>query len=433
MNLGFGWTLERKQGTLTIDQIIHRLESAYESASGVSVTPETCLLSPTVQACIRALGNAICSLPVKLYRKGSSRGRESKEELPDHPVARLLQDPNDYQDRVTYWLDAVSWLIRYGNYYAFKARGVTGPIRRLQPLMPSAVEPKQADDLTVTYQVTTATGEVKRYSKSQIHHARLMSLDGVRGVSPVLMARDSIALELAAERFGGAFFGNGAMPAVVFQYIVGSAGHRTQAERQQFIEDFQEKFTGRGRFRAILLPKGIEMSRDPIALDADKAQFLQTRRYQRTVIAGALGVPPHLVGDLERATFNNVEQQSLDFVQNAVLPYCRVFEAAMERDLLTDTDRAQGVIIRFNLDALLRGDFASRQSGLKIQRENGVISPNDWREYEAMNPISADDGGDDYWRQGPSGQTAFVNEPEPAQPEPAMVGANGNGNGAGPR
>jgi HK97 family phage portal protein len=428
----FGWTLERKQAaSLTIDQIIHRLESAYDSASGVAVTPENCLLSPTVQACIRALGNAIGSLPVKLYRKATSNGRESKEELPDHPVARLLHAPNAYQDRVTYWLDAVSWLVRYGNFYAFKARGVTGPIQRLEPLIPSSVEVKQAANLTVTYQVTTAAGEVKIYPARQIHHARLMSVDGVKGVSPVLMARDSIALEIAAERFGGAFFGNGAMPAVVFQYIVGSAGHRTQAERQQFIEDFQEKFTGRGRFRAILLPKGIEMSRDPIALDADKAQFLQTRRYQRTVIAGALGVPPHLVGDLERATFNNVEQQSLDFVQNAVLPYCRVFEAAMERDLLTDTDRAQGVVIRFNLDALLRGDFASRQSGLKTQREMGVISPNDWREYESMNPIAPEDGGDDYWRQGPSGQTAF--EEEEVLIDAPAASPNGNGNGAGPR
>jgi HK97 family phage portal protein len=429
MNL-FGWTLERKQ-TLTIDQLIHRLESAYDSASGVAVTPETCLQSPTVQACIRALGNAIASLPIKVYQKGTSNGRASKEELPDHPIARLLNDPNEYQDRVTYWLDAVSWLIRYGNFYAFKARGVTGPIQRLEPLIPSSVEVKQAANLTVTYQVTTAAGEVKIYPARQIHHARLMSVDGVKGVSPILMARDSIALEIAAERFGGAFFGNGAMPAVVFQYIVGSAGHRTQAERQQFIEDFQEKFTGRGRFRAILLPKGIEMSRDPIALDADKAQFLQTRRYQRTVIAGAIGVPPHLVGDLERATFNNVEQQSIDFLQNAVLLYGRVFEAAGERDLFTDSDRARGLILRFNLDGLLRGDFATRQSGLKTQREMGVISPNDWRETEGMNPIAPEDGGNDYWRQGPSGQTAF--EEEEVLIDAPAASPNGNGNGAGPR
>ena len=159
------------------------------------------------------------------------------------------------------------------------------------------------------------------------------------------------------------------------------------------------------------------MTRDPIALDNDKAQFLETRKYQRTVIAGIFGVPPQFVGDLERATFNNAEQQSLDFVQNVILPDVRVFEAAMERDLLTDDDRSGGVVIRFNLDAALRGDYLSRQQGLKIQREAGVINPNEWREQEGMNP-RPDAGGEGYWDQGPSGQGR-----QPA----AAPAANGNG------
>jgi HK97 family phage portal protein len=114
-------------------------------------------------------------------------------------------------------------------------------------------------------------------------------------------------------------------------------------------------------------------------------------------------VPPHLVGDLERTAINNFEQQSLDFVMSVVLPYVRIFEAAMERDLLTDADRAGGVIIRFNVDAALRGDFKTRQEGLKIQREAGVINPNEWREREGLNPRK---GGEEYWEQGPSGQGA---------------------------
>jgi hypothetical protein len=148
------------------------------------------------------------------------------------------------------------------------------------------------------------------------------------------------------------------------------------------------------------------MDIDTIDIDNEKAQFLATRQYQRTVIAGAFGVPPHLVGDLSRGTFNNVEQQSLDFVINVVLPYARMLEAAMERSLLTPEDRRAGIIIRFNLDAALRGDFKSRQEGLNIQRQAGVINANDWREHEDMNPISEEDGGEEYWRKGPSGQSA---------------------------
>jgi phage portal protein BeeE len=129
-------------------------------------------------------------------------------------------------------------------------------------------------------------------------------------------------------------------------------------------------------------------------------------------------VPPHLVGDLSKGTFNNVEQQSLDFVQHAVLPHPRIFEAAMERDLLTDEDRAKGVIIRFNLDAALRGDFKSRQEGLKIQREMGVINANEWREEEGRNPIRDEDGGEVYWVKGPSGQGMEEPAPEEEAPTP---------------
>jgi HK97 family phage portal protein len=146
-----------------------------------------------------------------------------------------------------------------------------------------------------------------------------------------------------------------------------------------------------------LLPKGIEQ-KEPIRIENDKAQMLESRKYQRTVIAGAFGVPPHLVGDLERATFNNVEQQDADFTSNVVQPVATAFEAAMERDLLTEEDYRSGIIIRFNLDSILRADFKSRQEGSRIQREGGMLSANEWREREGMNPIPKDKGGDDYIR-----------------------------------
>jgi HK97 family phage portal protein len=164
----------------------------------------------------------------------------------------------------------------------------------------------------------------------------------------------------------------------------------------------------------MLLPKGIDMSDKLIGFENDKAQFLETRKYQRTVIAGAFGVPPYLVGDLERQTFNNAEQQGTNKVTEVLLPMARIFESAMERDLLTADDRAGGIIIRFNLDGLLRGDFLQRQQGLQIQRNGGVISANEWREAEGMNPITdAKDGGDNYYQQGPSGQTGTVPPPKP--------------------
>ncbi len=406
------------KATLTLDQLIQRLEGLAATASGVSVNPETSLESPTVQAIVRAIAGRISTLPVHVFLKRESKGRTTKELQANHPVMRLLRKPNDIQTSTSYWLDATSWLVRYGNFYAFKARGQTGPIRRLEPLPPNAVTVEQNDNLALVYKVLQQSGKQMEFTAAQVHHARGQARNGFVGDSPVTLARESIALEIAVEKFGATFFGNGALPSLVFKYAAGSQGHRTPEDRTKFVDDIQAAYGARGRFRAILLPKGIEME-DPINLDNDKAQFLQTRKYQRTVIAGAFGVAPHLVGDLERATFSNVEQQSLEFVQMVVLPYVRIFEAAMERDLLTDDDRAAGLIIRFNLDAALRGDFKSRQEGLKLQREMGVISPNDWREREDMNPLSSEDGGENYWLQGPSGQNA----------PPARGEGDGNGNG----
>ena len=207
----------------------------------------------------------------------------------------------------------------------------------------------------------------------------------------------AIALEILAESFGASFFRNGALPLVVFQYLAGNKGFKTPQDEKKFVEDFQRAFGGDSRFRAMLLPVGMEMA-DPIPVENEKAQFLQTRQHQRSVIAGALGVPPHLVGDLGRATWSNIEQQDSDFTINVVMPICQSFESAMERDFLTDEDRRNGICIRFNLDGILRADFKSRQEGLRIQRDAGVLSANEWREVEGKNPIDTADGGDDYLR-----------------------------------
>lgn len=403
MNL-FGLEISRKSNGIDLNTLMQRLEAAYRTGSGVTVTPETALEAPTVFAAVNGISKRMAAMPIHVMKKTVKKGREVKEEQPNHPVARLLKRPNPWQDEATYWLDATSQLLRYGNYYAFKRRGQTGPVRFLQPLLSARTKPVAGDNFDVVYQHQTRVGEAQEYPTDRVHHPRLASLDFLVGQSPITAIRETIALEIAAERFGSAFFGNGALPGMVFEYADGNRGHKDDEGRKQFIDDIQSKHAGVGRFLAMLLPKGVKLGQG-FDVQNDKAQFLETRKYQRTVIAGAFGVPPHLVGDLDKGTFNNVEQQSLDFVNSAVLPVVRVFECSMERDLLTDEDRRGGIIIRFNLDALLRGDFKNRQEGSKIQREAGIINPNDWRERENMNPISVEDGGEEYWRQGPSGQS----------------------------
>lgn len=394
-----------------LDTILRRLEAAFETVAGIVVTPENCEEAPTVQAIVNSVVNAMVTLPPHVMLKGTdSAGRETKEKLPNHPVAKLLARPNGWQTNVDYIADASSTFVRYGRFIAIKARGVTGPIRELIPVNPGDAKPEQADDDSVVVRVHRRGSGMRDYPFAQVHYVRGRASDFLTGDSPVVKARNAIALEIAAQRFGAEFFGNGAIPGLIFQFMQGVKGFESPEQRQIFIDSFQQAFGAGKRFRGMVLPGGME-AKDPVKVENDKAQFLETRKLQRNVIAGAFGVPPHLVGDLERGTFTNIEHQSQEFKEKVVLPVCRSFEAAMERDLLTDDDRRAGVVIRFNLDGYVRADFKTQQEGLKLQREMGVINADEWRERIGMNPLPEGHGGETYWQQGPSGQNA---NPAPA-------------------
>jgi len=418
---GFDFGTKAQGDTLTIDQVIERIDALARSAAGVTVTPENCEQSPTVQAIVQAISGHFQALPVHVYKQTVIDGVVTKEWLPTHPVAKLLAKPNTWQTSVDYFGDAASTLVRHGRFFAVKGQGVTGPIRWLTPVNPSAVTLEQNlnDASQITARITLANGEQRVYQPWEFHYVRLRARDFINGDSPVIKAGEAIALEIAAQQFGAEFFGNGAVPGMIFEYMENYRGHTSAEARKVFVDAFQAAYGGKKKFRSLLLPAGIKTG-ELVPVDNDKAQFLDTRKLQRNIIAGAFGVPPHLVGDLERGTFSNIEHQSQEFVNKVILPHARVFEAAMERDLLTDDDRRAGVKVRFNLDAINRADFKTRQEGLKIQREMGIINADEWREREGMNPI-AGGKGQTYWEQGPSGQNmgASGNESEGEDDAPA--------------
>lgn len=410
----FGFEISRatEAKVAQFETVLQRLIAAQEGALGTMVTPETCMQSPTVHAIVTAVSRRFAATPLHLYQKKTKKGREFKEKLPSHSVAKLLQAPNKWQSRTDYWHDAASAYVRYGGHLAWKSRGSTGPIRELLPMKPSSVHIEQDENWNVTYK-----RDGRELEPSKIHYARGPARDYLCGDSPIKDVDTAIALEILAEKFGASFFQNGALPLLVFTFLQGSKGFKSAEDEKKFIDDYQSALGGNKRFRGFLVPPGMDKP-TTVPIENDKAQFLETRRHQRTVIAGAFGVPPHLVGDLERATFNNVEQQDLDFTSNVIAPIAQSFEAAMERDLLTDEDRNSGVIIRFNLDAILRSDFKGRQEGLQVQRRNGVRNVNEWREIEGLNPISEEDGGEDYIHE--QNMVVAGQEPPPEAPEDPM-------------
>ena len=392
------WFWQTK-ATLTLNQLIERIEALSKTVSGVSVTPANCMRSPTVQAIVQAVARRISISPPRVLRRVMIDGQTTREALPKHPAAVLLRKPNEWQTTSQFWLDATSTLIRYGNFYAVKVRGSTGPTRALIPLDAGNTTVKVNDANAIEYRGQMHGGQMKTYTAKDILHCRGAARNFIVGDSPVLDIKDAIALEIAAESFGATFFANGAVPLMVFQLQAGFKDFKTDEERDKFLESVRETLGGNKTHRAFLLPKGIDLAdKNKVSIDHDKAQMIESRKHQRTVIAGAFGVPPHLVGDLERATFNNVEQQDTDFTINVVMPYVKMIEEALERDLLTPSDRSGGVIIRFNLDSVQRADFKSRQEGLQIQRLNGIISADEWRELDYRNPLPDDQDGREYWR-----------------------------------
>ena len=394
------WFGKKEVKAQQFEEVLMRLIAAREGLPGEMVTPNTCLASPTIHAIDTAINRRLSVTTVHVYQKYVDNGKPAKKKIPEHPISKLLAKPNSWQSTSDFMADASSTWLRWGNFYSFKSQGGSCRINELLPLDPGKVEPK-LEKTGLTYRLAE-TGGAKTYPADKILHARGRARNFIEGDSPIKYIQTSIMMEILAEKFGESFFRNGAMPLTVFQYMAGFGAFKTEEEETAFIDSFKSAFGGAKRFNAMLVPHGLEL-KDPIAVENDKAQFNETRTYQRTVIAGALGVPPHLVGDLSRATFNNVEQQDSDFTLNVVLPVVRSFESAMERDLLTEQDRDSGVIIRFNMDSTLRAAFKERQEGLKIQREMGAINPNEWRELEGKNP-RPDDGGNEYWDQGPSGQ-----------------------------
>ena len=350
-----------------------------------SVTPDNCLRSTTVRAIVTGIAGRIASMPIHIYQSSDSNGKESMEKVPNHPVANLLRKPNELQSSYDYWQDAISSYLRHGCHIAVKGQGSTGPIRQLFPIKPSATEIKE--DGRFIYDVTN------EYPFKKIHYVRGPSSDYFKPESIIKNIQKAIALEIAAEEAAQQLFQNGAIPLLIFSM---TAGFQTPEDQKKFIEDFQDKFSGDKKFRAMMLPKNVDV-KNPVSIDFEKLQLLDLRKLQTIKIAAAYGIPPHLVGILDNAHYNNIEQQELDLINTVILPIVQNFERAMERDLLTDKDRNSGIKIRFNVNANIRGDLKTQMEAIALGIANNLMTPNEGREELNRNPISSDDGGDQYY------------------------------------
>ena len=370
---------------------------AGSSIAGKTVTERSAMQMTAVYACVRILSEAIAGLPLHLYRYANNG---SKEKAIDHPLYLLLHDePNPEMSAFVFRETLMTHLLLWGNAYAQILRNGKGEVIALYPLMPNkmTVDRYQNGQLYYSYfhstdEADTMKGSTVILSPQDVLHIPGLGFDGLVGYSPIAMAKNAIGLAMATEEYGAKFFANGAAPSGVLEHP-GTIKDPTRVR-----EAWQTQFGGSSNSGKIaVLEEGMKYT--PISISPEQAQFLETRKFQINEIARIFRVPPHMLADLEKSSFSNIEQQSLEFVKYTLDPWVVRWEQSLARTLFT-LDEKKEYFFKFNVDGLLRGDYASRMSGYATARQNGWMSANDIRELENLDRIPAKEGGDLYLING---------------------------------
>ncbi len=368
------------------------------TTSGKTVNERTAMQTTAVYACVRILAEAIAGLPLHVYRYRSDGG---KERIPFHPLYHLLHDePNPEMTSFVFRETLMSHLLLWGNAYAQVVRNGRGQAIALYPLLPSKMEVTRASNGELVYKYyrdvdesgINPKGGYITLRKDEVLHIPGLGFDGLIGNSPIAMAKNAIGISLATEEYGAAFFANGANPGGVLEHP------GVIKDIQRVKDSWNSAYQGSGNAHKVaVLEEGMKFQ--AIGIPPEQAQFLETRKFQINEIARIFRVPPHMVGDLEKSSFSNIEQQSLEFVKYTLDPWVVRWEQSLQQALLLPSEKTT-LFIKFNLDGLLRGDYQSRMNGYSVGRQNGWMSANDIRELEDMNRIPTEEGGDLYLVNG---------------------------------
>lgn len=354
---------------------------ARPTASGQSVNADNAMRVTTVYACVRILAESVAGLPLQVYRRKPDGSKEIDNR---HPLYPLLHDlPNREMTSFELRETQMGHLALRGNSYSRLYRARSGRIGEIIPLAPNKVRMARDSKDQLVFEIQ---GE-KPVTHEAIWRIAGLGSNGLVGYSPITLAREAVGLSMATEQHGATLFGNGAHPVGVLE-ADGTFEDQDAVDRLR--NQFQERYSGKNANRPLVLEKGLKWQQ--IALSSDDAQFLETRKFQRTEIAAIFRVPPHMIADLEKASFSNIEHQSLEFVMHTLRPWLVRIEQSIARDLLTPADRRTH-FVAFNVEGLLRGDTKARFEAYGQAIRDGWMNRNEARELENRN---AEPGLDEY-------------------------------------
>ena len=368
------------------------------TTSGKPVNERTAMQTTAVYACVRILAEAVASLPLHVYEYQDDGG---KKLVHDHPLYYLLHDePNPEMTSFVFRETLMSHLLIWGNAYAQIIRDGTGRVLGLYPLLPDKMDVQRDDRGNIYYVYSRNSDEnpmFKEYGDIRLKaedvlHIPGLGFDGLIGYSPIAMAKNAVGMTLACEEYGASFFANGANPGGVLEHP------GVLKDPSKVRESWNSVYRGVNNAHKIaVLEEGMKYQQ--IGIPPEEAQFLETRKFQINEIARLYRIPPHMVGDLDKSSFSNIEQQSLEFVKYTLDPWVIRWEQSLQRSLLLPGEKGK-YFIKLNVDGLLRGDYQSRMNGYAVGRQNGWFSANDIREMENMNPIPDEEGGNLYLING---------------------------------
>lgn len=368
------------------------------TTSGKPVNERTAMQTTAVYACVRILAEAVASLPLHVYEYQDDGG---KKLVHDHPLYYLLHDePNPEMTSFVFRETLMSHLLIWGNAYAQIIRDGAGRVLGLYPLLPDKMDVQRDDRGNIYYVYSRNSDEnpmFKEYGNIKLKaedvlHIPGLGFDGLIGYSPIAMAKNAVGMTLACEEYGASFFANGANPGGVLEHP------GVLKDPSKVRESWNSVYRGVNNAHKIaVLEEGMKYQQ--IGIPPEEAQFLETRKFQINEIARLYRIPPHMVGDLDKSSFSNIEQQSMEFVKYTLDPWVIRWEQSLQRSLLLPGEKGK-YFIKLNVDGLLRGDYQSRMNGYAVGRQNGWFSANDIREMENMNPIPDEEGGNLYLVNG---------------------------------
>ena len=367
--------------------------------SGERVDEKSAMQIATVYACVRLLAETVAGLPLQLF-KYTDASENGKEKAKDHPLYKILyRQPNPEMTSFSFRETMMTHLLLWGNAYAQIIRDGKNNILSLYPLLPEFVEVDRNEKGQIYYIYHAYTDEVPGknnrdiyFRNDEIFHIPGLGFNGLVGFSPIAMMKNALGTTIAVEKYGSSFFKNGAQPSGVLEHP------GVLKDPSKIRENWTAVYGGANNAHKVaVLEEG--MTYKAISLPPEDSQFLSTRQFGVEEICRIFRVPPHLVQDLEHATYTNIEHQSLDFCMHTLTPWLIRFEQAIVKDLLLENE--QDIYFpKFNVDGLLRGDYQSRMQGYATGISNGFMSPNDVRRLENLDLIPEEKGGEEYYLNG---------------------------------